>query len=202
MMSGQAYEQSFGLLNFATNAGSDHRAAPVNLYGANPIPTLLGNDNGGKGDYTNDHPVGPMANLGTVAAEALANGLSFTTNGTQLTMVVTPGTPYANFVAAYGTPAIMSLASNNDGIAGNQYVVCTTCHNQHQQSIYSGVIGPSPIASGAIITAQAFFYVNGPYNPTADFDGTHVPSTKAFCLQCHFSMSNQFYGSTTVGVAY
>ncbi len=202
MMSGQAYEQSFGLLNFATNVGSDHQAAPVNLYGSNPIPTLLGNDSGTKGDYTNDHPVGPMANLGAVAAEALGNGLSFTANGTQLTMVITPGTPYANFVAAYGTPAIASLASNNDGIAANQYVVCTTCHNQHQQNVYSGVSGPSPIAGGAIITAQAIFYVNGPYNPSAAFDATHVPSTKAFCLQCHFSLSNQFYGSTTVGVAY
>src|SRR5208282_4942234 len=35
MMSGQAYEQSFGLLNFATNVGSNHQAAPVNLYGSN-----------------------------------------------------------------------------------------------------------------------------------------------------------------------
>jgi hypothetical protein len=64
MMSGQAYEQSFGLLNFATNAGSNHQAAPVNLYGPNPIPTLLGNDDGVAGDYANDHPIGPLANLG------------------------------------------------------------------------------------------------------------------------------------------
>ena len=33
MMSGQAYEQSFGLLNFATNVGSNRQAAQVSLYG-------------------------------------------------------------------------------------------------------------------------------------------------------------------------
>ncbi|MDR3763164.1 MAG: hypothetical protein P4M01_03630, partial [Acidobacteriota bacterium] len=36
MMSGQAYEQSFGLLNFATNVGSNGQATAVNLYGSQP----------------------------------------------------------------------------------------------------------------------------------------------------------------------
>jgi hypothetical protein len=204
MMSGQAYEQSFGLLNFATNVGSNGQATSVNLYGTAPIPTLLGNDGGTAGDYSNDHPVGPMANLGKVAAAALGNGLTYTVNGTKLTMVVTPGTTYANFVTTYGTPAISSLASNNDGIAGNQYVVCTTCHNQHQQNIYSSLgHGAVPIANGAVTSARTIFYVNGPYNPGAPYDPTHVPSTNAFCLQCHFSHSSQYFGSgTTVGVAF
>src|SRR5208282_3864756 len=89
MMSGQAYEQSFGLLNFATNVGSNGQAATVNLYGAASIPTLLGNDGGVAGDYNNDHPVGPLANLGKVAAAALGNGLTYTVSGTKLTMSVT-----------------------------------------------------------------------------------------------------------------
>jgi hypothetical protein len=203
MMSGQAYEQSFGLLNFATNVGSNGQASAVNLYGSAPIPTLLGNDGGVAGDYKNDHPVGPMANLGKVASAALGNGLTYTVNGTKLTMSVTPGTTYANFVAAYGTPAVSSLASNNDGIAGNQYVVCTTCHNQHVQNVYSAVgHGAVPIAGGAVTAAQTIFYVNGPYNPGAPYDPTHVPSTNAFCLQCHFSHSSQYFGSTTVGTAF
>jgi hypothetical protein len=203
MMSGQAYEQSFGLLNFATNVGSNGQASAVNLYGSAPIPTLLGNDGGVAGDYKNDHPVGPMANLGKVASAALGNGLTYTVNGTKLTMSVTPGTTYANFVAAYGTPAVRSLASNNDGVANNQYVVCTTCHNQHVQNVYSAVgHGAVPIAGGAVTAAQTIFYVNGPYNPGAPYDPTHVPSTNAFCLQCHFSHSSQYFGSTTVGTAF
>ena len=203
MMSGQAYEQSFGLLNFATTVGSNGQANAVNLYGSAPIPTLLGNDGGVVGDYSNDHPVGPMANLGKVAAAALGNGLTYTVNGTKLTMVVTPNTTYANFVAAYGTPAISSLASNNDGIAGNQYVVCTTCHNQHVQNVYSAQgHGAVAIGGGAVTSAASIFYVNGPYNPGAPYDPTHVPSTNAFCLQCHFSHSSQYFGATTVGTAF
>jgi uncharacterized protein (UPF0333 family) len=201
MMSGQAYEQSFGLLNFATSVGSNHGANAVNLYGSAPIPTLLGSDGGVAGDYSNDHPVGPMANLGKVAAAALGNGLTYTVNGTKLTMVVTPNTTYANFVAAYGTPAISSLASNNDGIAGNQYVVCTTCHNQHVQNVYS-FSSSKAIGSATTGAAATIFYVNGPYNPGAPYDPTHVPSTNAFCLQCHFSHSSQYFGSTTVGTAF
>jgi hypothetical protein len=203
MMSGQAYEQSFGYLNFATNVSSNGQSAPVSLYGSNPIPTLLGNDGGTTGDYNNDHPVGPMANLGAVAAAALGNGLTYSVNGVKLTMSITPGTSYANFVNAYGTPALSNLASNNDGIANNLYVVCTTCHNQHVMNVYSGSgYGMVPIAGGAVTTARTIFFVNGPYNPGAAFDPTHIPSTNAFCLQCHFSYSSQYFGSTTVGVAF
>ena len=45
MMTNQSYEQKIGLL---TNKA----------YGANPIPTLLGNDGTTAGNYNNDHPVG------------------------------------------------------------------------------------------------------------------------------------------------
>ncbi len=104
MMSGQAYEQSFGLLNFATNAGSNGQAGSVNLYGTNPIPTLLGNDGGAAGDYANDHPVGPMANLGKVASAALnatTGGLivTITTKNAPndtVTITTTPNSNYAN----------------------------------------------------------------------------------------------------------
>jgi hypothetical protein len=154
MMSGQAYEQSFGLLNFATNVSSNGTSTPVNLYGSAPIPTLHGNDGGVVGDYSNDHPVGPMANLGKVATAALGNGLSYTVNGTKLTMKVTGGSTYGNFVAAYGTPALSNMASNNDGIPGNQFVVCTTCHNQHVMNVYSASgYGAVPIAGGAVSSA-------------------------------------------------
>ena len=50
MMANQSYEQKIGLL---TNTA----------YGAQPIPTLLGNEGTGTNNYTNDHPVGTNATL-------------------------------------------------------------------------------------------------------------------------------------------
>jgi len=202
MMSGQSYEQAFGLLNFATNAGSNKQGAPVSLYGtAVPIPTLLGNDGGVAGDYANDHPVGMLANLGAVASAALSNGLTATV-GTNaygepaLNVVVTPSTKYAQFVSNYGYPAISSPAINPDNVATDAFVVCTTCHNQHIMNVYKGTLAAT---SG---TFQTIFFVNGAYNPGAPYDPTHVPSTNRFCLQCHFSHSSEYYGATTVGTAF
>ncbi len=205
MMSGQAYEQSFGLLNFATNVGSNHQAAPVNLYGANPIPTLLGNDGGTAGDYGNDHPVGPKANLGAVAAAALGNGLVVTVAANKATITITPSSTYAQFVSNYGIPAISSMAiTSGDTTPGDMYVVCTTCHNQHVQNVY-GAGGHGVVSIAGLATSASFatiFYVNGPYNPGAAYDPTHVPSTNRFCLQCHFSHSSEYFGATTVGTAF
>jgi cytochrome c553 len=204
MMSGQAYEQSFGLLNFATNVGSNHQAAPVNLYGSNPIPTLLGNDGGVAGDYSNDHPVGPKANLGAVASAALTNGLVVTVAANKATIAITAGTSYAQFVSNYGYPAIASLAvTSGDTNSNDLYVVCTTCHNQHVQNVYSTLgYGAQKIAGGTVSAAATIFYVNGPYNPGAPYDPTHVPSTNRFCLQCHFNHSSEYFGATTVGTAF
>jgi hypothetical protein len=204
MMSGQAYEQSFGLLNFATNVGSNHQAAPVSLYGPNPIPTLLGNDGGVVGDYANDHPVGPLANLGAVASAALGNGLVVTFNATNgAKFSTTAGSTYAKFVSVYGMPAIASLANPGDGVTNNLYVVCTTCHNQHVQNVYSATgHGAQPIFGGAVTSAATIFYVNGPYNPGAPYDPTHVPSTNRFCLQCHFNHSSEYFGATNIGTAF
>jgi len=207
MMSGVSYEQAFGLLNFATKAGSNNgfgNASAVNLYGPNAIPTLLGNDGGVAGDYNNDHPVGPLANLGKVGGAALGNGLVVTVASNVATISVTTGTTYANFVASYGYPAIASMAvTAGDTTSGDIYIVCTTCHNQHVQNVYSSAgHGYSKIfglASGAFAT---YFYVNGPYNPGAAYDPTHVPSTNRFCLQCHFNHSSEYYGSGNIGTAF
>jgi len=210
MMSGVAYEQAFGLLNFATKAGSNGSANAVNLYGSAPIPTLLGNDGGVAGDYLNDHPVGPMANLGKVASAALGNGLLITyavknnvVSNTSYTATGATGTTYANFVASYGVPAISSLGNPGDGVPGNLYVVCTTCHNQHVQNVYSATgHGAVAIFGGTVTSAATIFYVNGPYNPGAPYDPTHVPSTNRFCLQCHFSHSSEYFGATNIGTAF
>jgi len=204
MMTGQAYEQSFGLLNFATQIANRAYANAVSIYGPNPIPTLLGNDGGVAGDYNNDHPVGMAANLGAVAAAAFGNGLVGTVAGNAVTWTITPGTTYAQFVSNYGIPAIASTALPSAATAATQaYVVCTTCHNQHVQNVYSSADTGQTIAGlPSTATFQTIFYVNGPYNPSAPYDPTHVPSTNRFCLQCHFNHSSEYFGATTVGTAF
>ena len=172
MMANQSYEQKIGLL---TNTA----------YGSNPIPTLLGNDGTTAGNYTNDHPVGQLANIST------GSGLVF--SGTK--MSVTPGTPYAQFVANYGYPALApGKWSQPFGVTagGKPYVLCTTCHNQHVMTVYTTSVA-SPIANdGGGKYYATFFFVNGPYNPNVNnVTNANAPSTTQFCRQCHFGESNE-----------
>jgi len=211
MMSGFAYEQAFGLLNFATQIANRPYANSVAIYGPNPIPTLLGNDGGVAGDYSNDHPVGMAANLGKVASAALGNGLigtpttNATTGTTTIAWTFTAGSTYAQFVSNYGIPAISATAVPNGATAAGQaYVVCTTCHNQHVQNVYGGG-GHGVVSIAGLPTSakfQTIFYVNGPYNPAAAYGPIYVPSTNRFCLQCHFNHSSEYFGATTVGTAF
>src|ERR1700720_3865394 len=113
MMANQSWEQKVGLL---TNTA----------YGAAPIPTLLGNDGTTAGNYNNDHPVGQLA----LISDMSAYGLTF---GTGKYNVPTAGSPYAQFVANYGYPALApGKWSQPFGVtaANKPYVLCTTCHNQ------------------------------------------------------------------------
>jgi hypothetical protein len=173
MMANQSYEQKIGLL---TNTA----------YGSQPIPTLLGNDGTGiAGNYTNDHPVGTNANIRS------GNGLVFAAG----VFSVTPGTPYAQFVANYGWPALApGKWSNPTGVnaAGKPYVLCTTCHNQHVMTVYTSS-AKSPIANdGGGKFYATYFFVNGPYNPNVNnIANTNAPSTAQFCRQCHFGEANE-----------
>jgi hypothetical protein len=210
MMTNQSYEQKIGVL-------------PA-VYGtAYAIPTLLGSDGGTKGDYYNDHPVGREAQIsndtgsGCTGLPPTGNctGLVFTLNakGTGGTLSVTAGSPYATFVQNYGWPALApgewsnpyGVAANHKGVVG-PFVVCTTCHNQHVMNVYTstagGTINPSngnvygsPIAGdGGGHHYRTFFFVNGPYNVTANTaysGGGQAGSTTQFCRQCHFGESNE-----------
>jgi hypothetical protein len=172
MMTGQSYEQSIGLL---TNTA----------YGTKPIPTLLGNDGTTAGNYTNDHPVGVNANIRS------GSGLVWGTSS----FTVTPGSPYAQFVANYGWPALApGKYSSPYGVntAGQPYVACTTCHNQHVMTVYTSSAA-SPIANdGGGKYYATYFFVNGPYNPNLQtYAKTSAPSTTQFCRQCHFGESNE-----------
>ncbi|HET7891320.1 MAG TPA: hypothetical protein VFL34_07335 [Candidatus Sulfotelmatobacter sp.] len=172
MMANQSYEQKIGLL---TNTA----------YGSQPIPTLLGNDNTTAGNYSNDHPVGQLATI------RVGNGLVF--DGTK--MSVTAGTPYAQFVANYGYPALAPGKWSQPfavTAGGKPYVLCTTCHNQHVMTVYTSSAA-SPIANdGGGKYYATFFFVNGPYNPNINnVANTNAPSTTQFCRQCHFGEANE-----------
>jgi hypothetical protein len=179
MMTGQLYEQRVGLL---TNPA----------YGGGKIPTLLGNDGTYANNYTNDHPVGINANIRG------GNGLVFA-NGQ---FSVTAGTPYAQFVANYGWPALApgkySLPYGVNA-AGKPYVVCTTCHNQHVMNVYTSSAASQITNDGGGKYYATFFFINGPYNPNVTLSGNlNAPSTTQFCRQCHFGESNEANNQTTV----
>jgi hypothetical protein len=172
MMTGQSYEQAIGLL---TNTA----------YGNKPIPTLLGNDGTTAGNYTNDHPVGVNANISTKQPGLVWAAGKFT---------VTPGSPYAQFVANYGWPALAPgkwSAPYGVNAAGLPYVACTTCHNQHVMTVYSSSAN-SPIAGNTAGFYATYFFVNGPYNPNLQtYASNAAPSTTQFCRQCHFGEANE-----------
>jgi hypothetical protein len=172
MMANQSYEQKIGLL---TNTA----------YGAQPIPTLLGNDGTTAGNYTNDHPVGTNATI-RAGSGLVWSGTSFT---------VTAGSPYAKFVANYGWPALAPGKWSSPwavNAAGKPFVLCTTCHNQHVMTVYTSSAS-SPIANdGGGKYYATYFFVNGPYNPNINTaTNANAPSTTQFCRQCHFGEANE-----------
>lgn len=196
MMVGNSYEQRLGLL-------------PTGIYGPNPIPTLLGNDGTAAGNYNNDHPVGVQATLGaarlfTSATDTTNLTVTFDASNNISSITPTAASKYASFVADYGAPAIAGTswswgvanpAGNSD--PRNLYLLCTTCHNQHVMNVYK-----APSSKLALMSAggtyKTYFFVNGPYNLDTFNNGTtftnQAASTTQFCRQCHFSVSNEYYG--------
>ena len=163
MMPSQSYQSKIGLLS-----------SPA----WQPIPTLLS-------DYYFEHPLGPDATITLTAGLVFTNGI----------FSVTPGSPYARFVDNYGLPALArGKRSTPYGVnqAGQPYLLCTTCHNQHSAEVYPSS-ATSPIdGDGGGRSYRTIFYVNGPYNPKFDeVPSNRAASTTQFCRQCHFSSSNE-----------
>jgi len=191
MMTNQLYEQKVGLL---TNPA----------YGNSPIPTLLGNygttgvGSSTGGNYNNDHPVGVQA----VIRPSAQNGLTYAAG----TFSVTPGSNYDAFVTNYGWPALApGTWSNPYGVngAGNAYVLCTTCHNQHVMNVYTSSAKSQIQKDGGGKYYATYFFINGPYNPNIQRanNNLNAPSTTQFCRQCHFGEANEAnnqFGVTTV----
>jgi len=139
-------------------------------------PTWLGNEGGGatKGDYSNDHPVGPLATIGCGGQY----NWDCTIVGAKLTAPA--GSKFAQFKLDYGfTVSTVTF----DGV--NPAVNCTTCHDQHSMTAYAGTIGN---VKGVF---QTMFFVRGYYNPTNSASN----SVAQFCRQCHGGESNEMHNT-------
>jgi len=210
MMTGVSYEQYFGLLNgvgigINSARGTAGEEAVVQLYGNNSIPTFLGTTATTPNGYASTHPVGQTANAGAVLGTVLTNatyGLSAgIVNATLTVKNITPNTPYGNFAASYYPGAVTSLVATSSNNFAQNFVVCTTCHNQHNMAVYGGGQRNETVPAG-VTQVRTIFFVNGGYNPGAPYDPTHEPSTMRFCQQCHFSFSSEYFGASNVGTAY
>jgi hypothetical protein len=179
MMTNQSFEQKAGLL------------PPT--YGTQPIPTLLGFDGGTAGNYTNDHPIGVDANVGSLSG--IRGFLALNSAKTQVVAGASfAGSTYETFQKNYGLPLILG-ARNGAGLVvetsmssvNDAYVVCTTCHTPH--SMYTATASTSnPIGGLTSGTFPSYFFLAAPYNPGADTaNGTKASSATQFCRQCHFT---------------
>jgi cytochrome c553 len=175
MMTNQSFEQAANLL-------------PPG-YGTQAIPTLLGADGGSAGNYENDHPIGPKANVGALP---IAKYLGIT--ATNVTLLATqPDTKYTDFIASYGAPIVNARVGAGFAVdstmtaTGQAYVVCTTCHTPHTMYTASAS-ATNKIAGLSAGVFPSYFFIAAPYNPGADVaGGTKASSATQFCRQCHFT---------------
>jgi len=123
----------------------------------NTIPTLLGNDGDGAGNYIANHPVGLNA---TVSCGGQWNWDCTETNG----KIVMNGTNSAQFQKNYGFFVSLS-AYNNTAV-----VTCTSCHNQHVMNTVSVTASKSGLPPNYYAT---MFFIRAPYNPASGTAGSN-----------------------------
>ena len=169
--------------NYATGAMMQnvvYEKLPSTYGTANKIPTLLGNDGTGTGNYLNDHPVGLNAVMGCGGQYDWDCTIS-ASGAVQMT-----GTNSAQFVTNYGFFV-------RPGTYNNQPVVlCTTCHNQHLMNVVTVTNGKNTgLPTGNYAT---MFFIRAPYNPASTTAGSN--QTAQFCRQCHGGESNEMNGGT------
>jgi len=184
--------------NYAQGAMMKNRVYETlpSTYGtANTIPTLLGQDGTGAGNYLNDHPVGTSAVLTCGGAYDWDCNISATGK------VLMNGPKSSQFIQNYGffvRPATFNA---------QPVVMCTTCHNQHLMNVVSVTSGVTFTGSGATGTVTGssglpsgsyatMFFIRAPYNPASTTAGSN--QTAQFCRQCHGGESNEMNGSTAV----
>ena len=155
---------------------------PASYGTANTIPTLLGSDESGTGNYLNDHPVGTNAVMtcgGTYDWDCTVSA----TGKIQMT-----GAASSKFLTNYGffvSPGVLNGTT--------PVVMCTTCHNQHVMNVVNIKAGATNTGL-PMGTYATMFFLRGPYNP-AD-QNTATNQTAQFCRQCHGGESNEMNGST------
>jgi hypothetical protein len=168
--------------NYASSAMMKNKVyekLPASYGTRNSIPTLLGNDGSGQGNYINDHPAGLSAKISCGGA---GNWDCVQANGA----ISMNGMRSSRFVSKYGF-FVKPGNYNNSPV-----VVCTTCHEPHSMNVAQVTNGMmSGLPSGNYAT---MFFLRGPYNP-----GSSNPlsnQTAQFCRQCHGDKSNEMSGST------
>jgi hypothetical protein len=158
-----------------------YESLPATYGTYNNIPTLLGNDHTGTGNYLNDHPVGLTAVIscgGTYDWDC--------TIGATGSITVPSGVNFAKFITNYGF-FVSPKAYNN-----TPTVMCTTCHNQHLMNVVKVTTGTKTgLPSGSYAT---MFFIRAPYNPASTTPGSN--QTAQFCRQCHGGESNEMAGGT------
>ena len=182
--------------NYAQGAMMKNKVyeALPSTYGSDAIPTLLGADGAGSGNYLNDHPVGMNAKM------SCGGTYDWDCNISASGKVLMNGAKSSQFLTNYGffvSPAVF----NNQPV-----VMCTTCHNQHVMNVVnvkSNVItitgsGPTGTVSGntglPVGSYATMFFLRGPYNPNDPNTATN--QTAQFCRQCHGAEANEMNNST------
>lgn len=149
-------------------------------YGSTAIPTLLGGEGTGKGNYLNDHPVGLNAIVscgGTYDWDCTIDA-----NGN-----IVPGPKMTEFKANYG------IFVSTKAYANKPTVQCTTCHNQHLMNVVNVSSSKSGLPAGIYKT---MFFVRAPYNPASGTGGSN--QTAQFCRTCHGGEANEMNGGDTI----
>ena len=171
--------------NYATGAmmkNKVYETLPASYGGYNNIPTLLGRDNTGTGNYLNDHPVGLNAVMGCGGQYDWDCTIDASGN-VQMT-----GTNSAQFITNYGF-FVRPGKYNNKPV-----VLCTTCHNQHLMNVVTVKNGPtSGLPTGPYAT---MFFIRAPYNPASGTAGSN--QTAQFCRQCHGGEANEMNGGASI----
>jgi len=150
-------------------------------------PTLLGREDSGGGNYSNDHPMGPQANVscgGPTSWDCTVNAdgsIGFSGPHSRAFIAdyfdVTAGNgPLNHLVKVSGSTA------GGGKVTSRSWITCTTCHDQHNMPTFI-------TSTGAV--KKTHFFVRGWYDP-----GNFATSNSAaqFCRSCHGDKSNEAHG--------
>lgn len=156
-----------------------YESLPATYGSVNAVPTLLGDNGAGIGNYLNEHPMGLNAAIGCGGESnwdcAIVNGA-----------IRMSGPRASRFVNNYGF-FVKPGAYNNTAV-----VVCTTCHDPHSMNVVT--INSKSVSGLPPGTYATMFFLRAPYNPNDTNQQSN--QTAQFCRECHADKSNEMNGST------